>query len=120
MATALSALNLKFCQEPFKMLPCDPLSHFDNMGRIKVELFDAYGNPLNKKVDNKLELLKLLGAMIPEIPERINRIEAFNAENKLMIEEEAREERVRIAEEKKKVPGSGNSTGNNKKKKGKK
>ncbi len=118
ISCALNSLSLRHIQEPFKMYPRDPDSHFDNIGRVKVEIFDSYGNPLLSNISNKKELLIIIGMLLPENKQRNDRIEAENAKNNLRLEEEKREDKVRAMEEKKKKEVK--VVGGNNKKKGKK
>ena len=42
-----------------------------NRGRIKYKLYDDDGKPCNKMFQNKIEVYKYLGRMIPKLKQRI-------------------------------------------------
>ena len=144
IAFALQSMNIRHVLQPYKSYSRDPDSHWDNQGRVLVDLPTAKRNSdgvmemvdgafdisdsdggdkeNNMGTNNKRTLLREVASRIPHLPSRKLRLEqekkAKEAAEKKAKEQEAAAKRAAAA---KSVAASSQGSGkSNKKKKGKK
>lgn len=100
-------------REPDRFHPLGPPPMGNpNRGRIKYKLYDDDGKPCNKMFQNKIEVYKYLGRMIPKLKQRIEGTKMVE-QHILQLQEETEKEPEKAAS-KKPTAGSANKKSNKK------
>ncbi|GMH57311.1 hypothetical protein TrST_g8287 [Triparma strigata] len=124
ISEALQKIGIRHAIEPYKFLPRDPASKWDNFGRVRVELKtyldddDPDPIPVHPEISCKNDLYKVLCREIGKLDSRKVRLEVERRKALQEEEERKKEEAERIKEIKAK--GADKKQGSNSKKKGKK